>query len=279
MSGTSTTIPSLNGGTSYQVQLRATNDEGDGPWSPPGSGRTNVTGNDPPVFPGTSTTRSFDENTAAGEPVGAPVTADDADTLAYSLEGPDASSFTIVRASGQIRTRSRVTYDFETRDTYTVAVKATDPHQISDTITVTIRLDDVLEPPDAPAAPRVSSESINSVSVSWNPPSNNRGRPPIIDYALQYRPCPDGQCPDDPEEDWEDGPQNVADTTDIIMELTTARGTRCGYGRAMTNRGRRTKTGRRLAADGLLPCRSLRMARPCATLPRTHLGAATSTLR
>ena len=213
------TITDLEMNAQYQVQVRATNDEGDSLWSPPGSGRTNVTGNDPPVFPGTSTTRSFDENTAAGQPVGAPVTADDDDTLAYSLEGPDASSFTIVRASGQIRTRSGVTYDFETRDTYTVTVKATDPHQISDTITVTIRLDDVWEPPDAPAAPRVASESISSVSVTWNPPSNNRGRPPIIDYALQYRPCPDGQCPSDPEEAWEDGPQNVADTTDIIMGL------------------------------------------------------------
>ena len=214
------TITDLEMNTQYQVQVRATNDEGDSLWSPPGSGRTNVTGNDPPVFPGTSTTLNFDENTAAGQPVGAPVTADDDDTLAYTLEGVDVSSFTIERDSGQILTRSGVTYDFETKDTYTVTVKATDPHQVSDTITVTIRLDDVLEPPDAPAAPRVASESISSVSVSWNPPSNNRGRPPIIDYALQYRQCPDGQCPDDPEEDWGDGPQNVADTTDIIMGLS-----------------------------------------------------------
>ena len=46
--GTSTTLAGLDGGTPYQVQVRATNDEGDGPWSRPGSGQTNVAGNDLP---------------------------------------------------------------------------------------------------------------------------------------------------------------------------------------------------------------------------------------
>ena len=274
------TITDLEMNTQYQVQVRATNDEGDSLWSPPGSGRTNVTGNDPPVFPGTSTTRSFDENTAAGQPVGAPVTADDDDTLAYTLEGVDVSSFTIDRDSGQIMTRSGLTYDFETRDTYTVTVKATDPHQISDTITVTIRLDDVWEPPDAPAAPRVASESISSVSVSWYPPSNNRGRPPIIDYALQYRPCPDGQCPDDPETGWINGPQGVTETNAIIMGLSD--GTRYQVRvRARNDESRPTDenwsppgSGRTFAVPKFEDAQ-----RPCATLPRTHRMAATSTLR
>ena len=132
---------------------------------------------------------------------------DPGDTLAYTLEGPDASSFSIVRASGQIETRSGVAYDFEARGAYTVTVKATDSHNTSATIAVDIAITDVDEPPDAPSRPTVSSESTTSLSVSWNPPSNNRGRPPITSYDLQYRPCPDGQCPADPEEDWRDGPQ------------------------------------------------------------------------
>ena len=219
--GTSTTLTGLNGGTQYQVQVRATNDEGDGPWSRPGSGQTNVAGNDLPMFQTTSTTRSFAENTPAGEPVGAPVTASDpGDTLAYSLEGPDASSFSIVRASGQIETRSGVTYDFEARDSYAVTVKATDSHNTSATIAVDIDITDVDEPPDAPSRPTVSSESITSLSVSWNPPAARPDRPPVTSYDLRYRPCPQGQCPTEPEMGWRDGPQNVMDTNAIILGLS-----------------------------------------------------------
>ena len=43
VNGTSTTITSLAANTPYEVQVRATNDEGDSGWSdPPGSGRTNA---------------------------------------------------------------------------------------------------------------------------------------------------------------------------------------------------------------------------------------------
>ena len=68
-----------------------------------------------PVFSdGASATRSVAENTAAGENVGAALTATDTDagdTLTYTLEGADAASFDIVSTSGQIRTRPGVTYD------------------------------------------------------------------------------------------------------------------------------------------------------------------------
>ena len=47
VTGTTTTIPSLSANTSYQVQVRATNDEGDSPWSPSGAGSTDS----PPVTP------------------------------------------------------------------------------------------------------------------------------------------------------------------------------------------------------------------------------------
>ena len=43
VTGTSTAIASLNAGTSYQVQVRATNDEGDSGWSGSGSGSTSTT--------------------------------------------------------------------------------------------------------------------------------------------------------------------------------------------------------------------------------------------
>ena len=77
-------------------------------------------------------------------PLARRVTASDpGDTLAYSLEGPDASSFRIVRASGQIETRSGVAYDFEARGAYAVTVKATDSHNTSVTIAVDIDITDV----------------------------------------------------------------------------------------------------------------------------------------
>ena len=44
VSGTSATIGSLTEGTSYQVQVLATNAEGDSPWSLPGSGQTGALG-------------------------------------------------------------------------------------------------------------------------------------------------------------------------------------------------------------------------------------------
>ena len=48
--GTSATISSLAVGTAYQVQVRASNVEGRGPWSSPGSGSTNVVDNEADVL-------------------------------------------------------------------------------------------------------------------------------------------------------------------------------------------------------------------------------------
>ena len=76
-------------------------------------GSLSTTPNSDPAFSQESTTREVPENSAAGTEVGDPLTAtdDDNDTLAYTLEGADAASFQIVSTSGQIRTRSGVTYD------------------------------------------------------------------------------------------------------------------------------------------------------------------------
>ena len=221
--GTSTTISNLMEDTQYQVQVRATNDEGDGPWSTPGSGRTNVTGNDPPVFPpSTPSSFTFDES-MGNEPkpvinVGQVTASDAGDTLTYTLEGPDAGAFVIESGTGQIKTRSGMVYDFEAKDAYTVTVTATDSHQISAATDVSIRLDDVSEPPLAPAAPTVSGRSITSLSTNWRPPTDNRGRPPIDSYDLQYLTCPAEQCPANPEDtDWTNGPQVVTGTTSATI--------------------------------------------------------------
>ncbi len=55
----------------------------------------------------------------------ATTTAGTTDRLTYSLEGTDRSSFTINRQTGQIQTRASL--DYETKKSYSVSVKATDP--------------------------------------------------------------------------------------------------------------------------------------------------------
>ena len=96
--------------------------------------------NRPPVFSeGASATRSVREDTSAGQPIGSPVRATDADqgdTLTYALEGTDAAAFDIVASSGQIRTLAAL--DADTKATYAVTVRATDSRGGSDTIDVTI---------------------------------------------------------------------------------------------------------------------------------------------
>ena len=98
--------------------------------------------NTAPVFPGTEDgTRDVAENTAADMPVGAPVTATDADagdTLIYALIGADMASFDFNRATGQIMVGTGTVLDFETRTTYMVTVTVTDAAGDSDSIAVTI---------------------------------------------------------------------------------------------------------------------------------------------
>ena len=120
------------------------------------------TANSAPVFTDTApAARSIAENPGSGANIGAPVAATDVDTgdtLRYSLGGTDASSFTIVSTSGQLRTKSGVAYNFEAKSGYSVTVRATDgTHTPTNTATiaVTITLTDVDEPPrGARARPR-----------------------------------------------------------------------------------------------------------------------------
>ena len=80
-----------------------------------------------PVFdPAPPVARSVAENAPAGEPIGDPVSASDADgdALTYTLWGADAEHFDIDASTGQIRTKG--TYDFEEKKGYAVIVRAGD---------------------------------------------------------------------------------------------------------------------------------------------------------
>ena len=104
-----------------------------------------------PDVDGNQTERTVGEDATPGTTnVGNPVTATDTNTddrLTYTLGGPDAGSFTIDRTTGQITVGAGTELDYETKDTYTVTVTATDSSLTSDTITVTIIVTDMDEVP------------------------------------------------------------------------------------------------------------------------------------
>ena len=176
VSGTSETISGLTASTSYQVQVLATNSEGNSLWSPSGSGQTNTAGNNAPAFSSATATRSVPENSPPSTNVGAPVTATDADNdpLTYTLEGTDADSFEIVSTSGQIRTRSGVTYD---QSTYAVIVKADDSNGGSDTIAVTITVTTGGDGGSSNNAPAFSSATATRSVPENSPAGTNVGAP------------------------------------------------------------------------------------------------------
>ena len=101
-----------------------------------GSGKTAISGatvavaaaTGAPTFADRVVSRSVDENSAGGVAVGEPVEANDADgdTLTYSLDGADATSFTIDAGSGQIRVAAGAELDFERKPLYSVTVSVTD---------------------------------------------------------------------------------------------------------------------------------------------------------
>ena len=108
--------------------------------------------NDAPEFATEMTTRTVSEGARPGDTVGTKVAATDVDdiTLTYSLAG--ASDFVIDASgptAGQIRVAPDVTLDRELTSSYEVTVTASDRLNESDSITVTITLDNVNDPPVA----------------------------------------------------------------------------------------------------------------------------------
>ncbi len=185
--GTSATIIDLDVNTRYEVQVRAHNDEGEGGWS--GSGFGTTSSNLSPVFDeGRSTTREVAENTTGVQNLGVPLRADDPENTAvtYSLTRGDMESFDIDENTGQLRTSADATYDFETKDRYSVTVEAQDEQGGRATIAVTIDVtDDDSEAPEAPDKPTVTAQTLNSLSIRWTAPANTG--PAINDYDVQYR--------------------------------------------------------------------------------------------
>jgi len=182
------TIGGLVRNTAYEIQVRATNDEGTGPWSPSGTGRTPFLNRRPSFDEGARTVRRLAENSPPGVAVGAPVAATDPDgnRLTYDLQGADAALYGIDSGTGQLWTRTGVVYDYEADPEHAVAVTVDDGDGGLDRIAVTIALTNVPEPPLAPAAPTVNPAGPERLAVRWTAP-NNQGRPAITGYSVRYR--------------------------------------------------------------------------------------------
>ncbi len=106
--------------------------------------------NTAPYFATLTTTRDVAENASANATVGAAVTATDddpRDVLTYTLSG--SSRFTIDSARGRIRVASGAMLDHERGPSHTVSVTASDSSNATASISVTISVTNVNEPPEA----------------------------------------------------------------------------------------------------------------------------------
>ena len=144
--------------------------------------------NAPPVFADATPERSVAENSAGGVAVGAPVAATDSDgdTLSYTLSGPDAGSFAIDSSTGQISTRAGVSYDYETKPSWSVTVTADDGNAGTASVPVTVIVTDVREQPGKPDAPSVEAKTPTSLTVRWTAPTD-AGKSAITSYDLRYK--------------------------------------------------------------------------------------------
>ena len=187
----SATITELAEDTEYEVQVRATNDEGTSGWSDPGSASTDA--NAAPAFTSSATFSAAENQTAAGTVEASDSDAGDSVTGYEIPGGADRSKFSIGAASGVLTFRSAPNFEDATDDdasnTYVVVVRATSgtgARAKTEDQPITVTVTDVDgEAPGVPSAPTVSSASVSSLTVAWAAPAN--AGPPITDYDYRYQ--------------------------------------------------------------------------------------------
>ena len=182
VNGLTTTIPNLSANTSYQVQVRATSDEGDSPWSPSGSGSTSS----PPVTP-------------PGQVFGVNITPSDQTLQVNWTQVTGATGYKVQWKSGgqsysssrqatvsSGSTTSRTISNLQNGAEYTVRVIATKAGASDGTPS-----DDAMGTPTAsttvPTAPRnleATAVGDNRINLTWDAPSSDGGST-ITGYRIQ----------------------------------------------------------------------------------------------
>ncbi len=167
--------------------------------------------------------RMVSERTVAGDPtpsgtaIGNPVAAEvdnslasdgtaTPDRLTYTLGGTDAGSFSLARDSGQLSTKAAL--DYETKQTYQVTVTATDPGNLSATVNVTIKVQNVNEDPvltgEAPAeyaengttpVATFRASDPEGEDIVWTLTGTDMGDFTIVGGVLQFRSSPNFESP------------------------------------------------------------------------------------
>ena len=189
----SATITGLAENTEYDVQVRATNDEGTSGWSASGSGATDA--NAAPTFTSSTTFDAAENQTAVGTVEAEDSDAGDAVTGYAITGGADQGFFSIGATSGALTFQTAPNFedaqDQGAGNTYEVTVQATSGtgervKRATQAITVTVR--DADEQPDKPAKPTLAAHPnlATSLVASWTKPGLNGG-PDIIAYAVEYR--------------------------------------------------------------------------------------------
>jgi large repetitive protein len=113
---------------------------------------------------------SIPENTPNGTQAGTVTGSDiDGDTLAYSIVGGNTGgAFAVNAATGAITVANSAMLDYETTPVFNLTVRATDPGNLSDDATVTIRLTDVSEPPRRIGIDIQPGDAANSINIRSN---------------------------------------------------------------------------------------------------------------
>ncbi|MCY4059360.1 MAG: cadherin domain-containing protein, partial [Gammaproteobacteria bacterium] len=196
--------------------LRATASYADGEGAGKSAAATALVGaaNAPPAFAGPTTTREVVENTAAGESIGAPVTATDADgdPLTYALGGTDTAAFELDTSSGQLRTKAAL--DYETKASYAVTVSVSDGKDaaggaddaVDATVSVTIAVTDVLDSGTLPTNVVAGTSGLTSIGLSWDAVATASG------YHVEYRVSGT--------ESWTRDAATLTDAAHIVDDLT-----------------------------------------------------------
>ena len=212
------TIDMLDDGLRRDVQVRAVNDSGAGPWSVTGRGTPGATNSEPFFAEGLQATRTVSEDAGAGQSIGLPFTAKeaDSDTFTFTLGGRDAALFEIDSSSGQLRVKDPL--DHENKDSHRVTVSVRDSKDASGnadtaddaTIAVTVMVEDVNESPELIGDTNISylengidevieftAEDPEGSAVTWGFSGTDQGVFTFDTGKLHFRSSPDREMPTD----------------------------------------------------------------------------------